>query len=63
MDSPEVQRRFQTERMHKTGPKASQVRSPESAGPKKGPGDLSVGPSVINRRRTIHINLAPLRGP
>ena len=22
------------------------VRSPESAGPKKGPGDLSVGPSI-----------------
>ena len=24
----------------------SYVRSPESAGPKKGPGDLSVGPSI-----------------
>jgi len=24
----------------------SRVRSPESAGPKKGPGDLSVGPSI-----------------
>ena len=33
----------------------SVVRSPTSAGPKKGPGDLSVGPSVINRSRTIHM--------
>ena len=24
----------------------SRVRSPQSAGPKKGPGDLSVGPSI-----------------
>ena len=24
----------------------SYVRSPQSAGPKKGPGDLSVGPSI-----------------